>query len=62
MTWEELEKMSGIKFKKEDGSFRPVDEWLDDLYIKKLPIEIDLLMAEIMDHDELFSKILKHQK
>ena len=33
ITWEQLEKEYKLKFKLKNGEFRPVNEWLDDLYI-----------------------------
>ena len=34
VTWEVLEKVYDIKFRLENGEFRPVNEWLDDLYLR----------------------------
>ena len=30
--WKQIEEEYGIKFRLADGSFRPVNEWLDDIY------------------------------
>ena len=34
ITWESLEKEYNIKFRLKNGEFRPVNEWLDDLYLR----------------------------
>ena len=63
MTWEELETLFGIKFKLEDGTFRPVNEWLDDLYLQFTKEDIETLMLVIMRHGEdLFADLLCHHK
>lgn len=63
MTWEQLETLFGIKFKLEDGTFRPVNEWLDDLYLQFTKEDIETLMLVIMRHgDDLFKDILFHHK
>ena len=63
MTWEELETLFGIKFKLEDGTFRPVNEWLDDLYLQFTKEDIETLMLVIMRHGEdLFADLLFHHK
>ena len=63
MTWEELETLFGIKFKLEDGTFRPVNEWLDDLYLQFTKEDIETLMFVIMRHGEdLFEDLLFHYK
>ena len=63
MTWEQLERDFGIKFKLRDGTFRPVNEWLDDVYLKLTYKEAQLLIEIIMRNgDELFKDILFHHK
>lgn len=63
MTWEQLEKEYGIKFRLEDGTFRPVNEWLDDLYLKFTYQEAWRLVVTIIQNgDELFKDILFHHK
>lgn len=63
MTWEELETLFGIKFKLEDGTFRPVNEWLDDLYLQFTKEDIETLMLVIMRHGEdLFKDLLSHKE
>ena len=63
MTWEELETLFGIKFKLEDGTFRPVNEWLDDLYLQFTKEDIETLMFVVMRHGEdLFKDLLFHHK
>ena len=63
MTWEELEEKFGIKFKLENGKFRPVNEWLDDLYLQFTKEDIETLMLVIMNHgEELFADLLVHHQ
>ena len=63
MTWEQLEDMFDIKFKLENGQFRPVNEWLDDLYLRFTKEEIEsLMLAIMMNGDALFKDLLFHQK
>ena len=62
ISWETLEKEFGIKFKLEDGSFRPVNEWLDDIYIQN-PCRFEEMMEVIFLHgDVLFADLIKHKK
>ena len=44
--WEQLEKEYGIKFRLADGSFRPVNEWLDDIYLQN-PSRFEEMMEDI---------------
>lgn len=63
MTWEDLEQKYKIKFKLSNGEFRPIDEWLDDLYLQKTPAEAFQLLVEIMRNAEsLFTDLLTHKK
>lgn len=63
VTWEALEKVYGIKFRLENGEFRPVNEWLDDLYLRLSYNDTWLLMMTIMRNGEsLFKDILSHNK
>lgn len=63
VTWEALEKVYGIKFRLENGEFRPVNEWLDDLYLRLSYNDTWLLMMTIMRNGEsLFKDILSHHK
>ena len=63
MTWEDLEKTYKIKFKLEDGTFRPVNEWLDDIYLTMNYQDAWRLIETIMRNgDELFKDILFHHK
>ena len=63
VTWEQLEKKYNIKFRLEDGTFRPVNEWLDDLY---LTMNYDdawrLVMTIMRNGDALFRDVLSHKK
>ena len=63
ITWESLEKEYNIKFRLENGEFRPVNEWLDDLYLCMTDDEAWRLIMTIMNNgDFLFQDILFHQK
>lgn len=63
VTWESLEKEYHIKFKLENGEFRPVNEWLDDLYLRMSYDEAWRLIMTIMNNgDSLFQDILFHHK
>ena len=63
MTWEQLEKEYNIKFRLENGEFRPVNEWLDDLYLRMTYDEAwRLIMTIINNVDFLLQYILFHQK
>lgn len=61
--WEKLEKKYGVSFFLKDGTPRPVDEWLDDCYLKLTITQIHELMTDILlKGDILFSYILKHKQ
>lgn len=63
VTWEKLEKKYGIKFRRKNGEFRPVNEWLDDLYLRCTYKEAEQLIAVIMHNgDDLFNDILFHHR
>lgn len=63
MSWEELENIYGIKFKLGNGTFRPANEWLDDLYLRYTAQEIIELICAVMDNgEELFKDIFSHNK
>ena len=63
MTWEQLEKEDNKRFRLEKGGFRPVNEWLDDLYRRMSYDEAWRLIMTIMNNGEsLFQDILFHQK
>ena len=63
MTWEQLEKEYNIKFRLENGEFRSVNEWLDDLYLRMTCDEAWRLIMTIMNNgDSLFQDILFHHK
>lgn len=62
ISWETLEKEFGIKFKLADGSFRPVNEWLDDIYLQN-PSRFEELMETIFYYgDVLFVDLTTHKK
>ena len=63
ITWESLEKEYNIQFRLENGEFRPVNEWLDDLYLRLTYDEAWRLIMTIMNNgDFLFQDTLFHQK
>lgn len=54
MDWDFLEQHFGIRFKNEDGSFRPINEWLKDVWVQ-CPSLFKEMMETIFTHgDELF--------
>jgi len=60
--WEQIEKEYGIKFKLADGSFRPVNEWLDDIYLQN-PSRFEEMMEDIFIYgDILFADLIKHKE
>ena len=61
--WASLEEKYGIKFFLKNDNPRPVNEWLDDLYLRFTPNEIQNLILDIMNHgDILFSNLVKHKE
>lgn len=61
--WEALEKLFNIKFRLSSGEFRPVNEWLDDIYLKFNRQEMTALMDAVMlNGEDLFKDILIHQQ
>lgn len=61
--WSEMEKKHGIKFFLKNDTPRPVNEWLDDLYLRFTPQEIIFIVMDVMAHgDVLFSNLLKHKE
>lgn len=62
MTWRELEQKYNIKFILKNGAFRPVNEWLDDIYLRMTPSQVKAMMYEIFEHPELFEDLLVHQQ
>lgn len=59
MTWETLEEKYGVKFKTEDGNFRTIDSWLEDLYIQAPSMFEELTEEIFLNGDELFQKTSK---
>ena len=63
VTWEQLERTYKIIFKLKNGEFRPVNEWLDDIYLLMSYNEANHLLMVIMRNGEsLFKDILFHHK
>ena len=61
--WDALEKLFGIKFRLSSSEFRPVNEWLDDIYLKLNREEVINLISTIMiNGEDLFKDILIHQQ
>lgn len=53
--WAELGQKLGISFIKIDGSFKPINEWLDDLYLQYTKEQAVEIIKYIYDHaDVLF--------
>lgn len=62
VTWEQLEKRYKIRFKLKNGEFRPVNEWLDDIYLLMSYNDANHLLMVIMRNGEsLFKDILFHR-
>lgn len=63
MTFQEIEKTFNICFTLKDGSFRPVNEWLDDLYLK-FTVEQALVIVRLIlsNGEQLFADIRRHQQ
>ena len=61
--WSKIEKKYGVKLFLKNDRPRPVTEFLDDLYIKLTPDEINSMMMDIMSQGHLlFSNLLKHSE
>lgn len=61
--WRQLEEECGIKFFLKDDTPRPVNEWLDDLYLRFTGNEVQNLIMRIMNQgDVLFANLLKHKE
>ena len=61
--WDALEKLFSIKFRLSSGEFRPVNEWLDDVYLKLNREKVINLISTIMiNGEDLFKDILIHQQ
>ena len=60
MNWEELENKYKIRFKDKDGKFRPVNEWLDDVYLLLNDKELRGLIVDIDENaNELFKDLIE---
>ena len=60
--WKRIEEEYGIKFKLADGSFRPVNEWLDDIYLQN-PTRFEEMMEDIFIYgDILFADLIEHKE
>ncbi len=63
MSWEELEQKYYIRFKKEDGDFRDINEWLDDVYLTLNHKDVINLMEDIFTNgNELFQDLIEQRK
>ena len=61
-TWKYFEDKYGIKFFLSDDTPRPVNEWLDDLYLRFTPEQAGRIVQEIVAQgDNLFTFITKHR-
>lgn len=60
MNWEELENKYKIRFKDENKKFRPVNEWLDDVYLLLSDRELCGLIVDIDESaNELFKDLIE---
>lgn len=62
ISWETIEKEFGIKFKLADGSFRPVNEWLDDIYIQNPSRFLEMMEQIFVNGDTLFADLTTHKE
>jgi hypothetical protein len=62
MTWKEIEDRYHLSFHLQNGDFKPLDEWLDDVYLQLTKVEAMNLISDIMDSPELFSHMFSHKK
>ena len=62
LTWQDIEERFDIKFTLENGEFRRVNEWLDDIFLTFTPEDLTVMMSVIMNHPELFKDITTHEK
>lgn len=63
MNWEELEQKYHIRFKKESGNFRDINEWLDDVYLTLSRKGIINLMEDVFNSgNELFQDLVEQRK
>lgn len=61
--WLQLGEEYGIEFFLRDGSFRPVNEWLDDLYLKFTTDQALAIIGVILQNGNLFfSDLTKHRQ
>jgi hypothetical protein len=61
--WLQLGEEYGIEFCLRDGSFRPVNEWLDDLYLKYTTDQALAIIDTILQNGNLFfSDLTKHRQ
>lgn len=61
--WLQLGEEYGIEFFLQDGSFRPVNELLDDLYLKFTTDQALKIIEIILQNGDLFfADLIKHQQ
>ena len=61
--WIELENKYNIRiFNKDGNGFRPIDEWLDDLYIQCPSRCLEMLEEIMLNGDELFAHLTEHKQ
>lgn len=51
--WDKLGKQCGLSFRKPDGTFKPVNEWLDDLYLQYTSEQIFNIVDCIFEKAEM---------
>ncbi len=62
ISWETIEEEFGIKFKLADGSFRPVNEWLDDIYLQNPSRFLEMMEQIFVNGDTLFANLTTHKE
>lgn len=63
VAWNEFEEKYGVKVFLKDGTFRPMNEWLDDLYLKFTTVQALYIVEQIlMNGDIFFADIRRHRE
>lgn len=62
MDWDLLEQEFGIKFRLADGTFRQVNEWLDDVYLQCPSRFTEMMEAIFLNGDALFANLTTHKE
>lgn len=62
ISWKTIEEEFGIKFRLADGSFRPVNEWLDDIYLQNPSRFLEMMEQIFVNGDTLFADLTTHKE